>query len=117
MGGVVDQDRDRPVDGGRVGDGGAKRFDVAKIAGDEQRCRLSVRFDFGHQDLARLFGDVHEGDLRFLRCKVPDDRGADAGAAARDEHRASFKTGVDGAHASSSCSMPAGSCHAVTPSQ
>ena len=103
-GGVVDQHLDRAVGRGRRRDGAAQLLDVAHVASGEERAAVTSRGDRLGELIAAPLVDVAERDLRTLRAKVLDDRGADAGAAAADEHRLALEARID--RPGWSCALP-----------
>src|SRR6185503_9944096 len=71
-----------------------QRIDIADIARHEQRCGARRILELTGQRLTRILVDVDECDVRALPYEVLDDRGADAGPAAGDEHDAVAQAGI-----------------------
>src|SRR5439155_17381774 len=71
-----------------------QRGHVAQVAVDEARRRAACLGDALAELVRCRVVDVDEGDLRLLRAEMPDDRGADAGAAAGDEDDLVAQAGV-----------------------
>src|SRR5262245_17002743 len=84
VGGVVDQRADRTDTLARLGDRRAQRVDIYEIAWQEQHARTQSIETF-RQLQGRCSVDVEERDPRMLPHEGFDDRGADAGCAARHQ--------------------------------
>ena len=96
VGGVVDEHGDRSELGARRrAIAAAQRVDVGQVAVQEQR-PVPALAELGDQRLRRLGLDVDEGDLGAVAGKGAHHRGADARAAAGDEHDATGQAGIAG---------------------
>ena len=95
VGGVVDQDADRPKALPNLLHRGFERGDVGEVALKKQGRRLGCA-DLRHQVLRRLDGDIDKGDIAFLRGEGLDHRCADAGPAPGDEDDLIDERGVAG---------------------
>ena len=84
VGGVVDEDADRPQPLPDLLHRRLERGDVGQIAMEKQRRRPGSA-DLRHQILGRLDGDIDKADIRLLGGESLDHGGADSRAAAGDE--------------------------------
>ncbi len=94
--GVVDEDADGAVLGGRRGDGRAQGLDVPEIAANEIGRAWPAAAILAQSALRRRFGDIDEGDLGPLLAEMRHDALADAAAAAGDEDHRAFEAREDG---------------------
>ena len=94
--GVVHQHRDGPELRRHTLDGPLIGRDIADVARDEQRHGEAPRLDPVDQRPRGRLVDVDEADPGTLLGEMLDDRGADAGAAARDEYGPPREAGIGG---------------------